>query len=131
MNVTMAILDAIKEGPITTVAAGTEPIARRLPGRPRDQTVYRRIMDATLLMLGQVGYQRLTVEGVAVLAGAGKSSIYRYWANAGELAAEALVNQVSLAESQEMLALVSRELRAGGQRAMVAEAAVELVRRER
>ncbi len=119
------------QGPITTVAAGTEPIARRLPGRPRDMTVYYRILDATLQMWHRVGYAGLSIEGIAAFSGCGKATIYRYWANVDELAAAALAKQVIAEESQEMLALVSRELQAGGQRAMVAEAAVELVRRER
>lgn len=109
---------------VTTVAAGTEPVAvRRAPGRPRDEGVRQRILNATLIELQQYGVQRLTIEAIAATAGAGKATIYRWWAGLPGLLVEALEQQPIAAESEELLEMVARERLAGGLRALVAEAA--------
>lgn len=58
-------------------------------GRPRDARSHQAILAATLEMLQQVGYQRLTMEGVAKRAGVGKATIYRWWASKLDLVLEA------------------------------------------
>jgi AcrR family transcriptional regulator len=66
------------------------PIERPRPGRPRDARVHQAILDTTLQMLGEIGYGRLTIEGVAAQAGVGKGTIYRHWTSKGALVVEAI-----------------------------------------
>jgi AcrR family transcriptional regulator len=68
----------------------SEPIERPRPGRPRDARVHQTILDTTLEMLGEIGYGRLTIEGVAARAGVGKGTIYRHWPSKGALVVEAI-----------------------------------------
>jgi AcrR family transcriptional regulator len=67
-----------------------EPTERPRPGRPRDERVHQTILDTTLAMLSEIGYGRLTIEGVAARAGVGKGTIYRHWPSKGALVVEAI-----------------------------------------
>jgi AcrR family transcriptional regulator len=67
--------------------AGGAP-ARR--GRPRDPAVDESILSATLQLLGEAGYARLTMEQVAARAGVGKASLYLRWPSKVTLVAEAV-----------------------------------------
>jgi len=56
---------------------------------PRVERSRRVILEAVLDELGTVGYGALTIEGVAVRAGVGKSTIYRHWPGKLELVEDA------------------------------------------
>lgn len=62
-------------------------------GRPRDERSRNAILDAAYALLLDQGLGRLTVEAVALRARVGKPTIYRYWANAQELAMAALLSR--------------------------------------
>ncbi|MFD9412703.1 TetR/AcrR family transcriptional regulator [Streptomyces sp. NPDC059989] len=50
------------------------PDATRRSDRSR-----RAILDASLALVGEVGYNKLTIEAIAARAGVGKQTIYRWW----------------------------------------------------
>jgi AcrR family transcriptional regulator len=47
----------------------------------RNETARRAVLDATLDLLQEVPYPRITIEGIASRAGVGKQTIYRWWAS--------------------------------------------------
>lgn len=63
---------------------------RRPVGRPRDEDVDRRILDAALAVFADLGWSGLTMEGVAKRAGVGKASLYLRWSNTTDLLTDAV-----------------------------------------
>jgi AcrR family transcriptional regulator len=68
----------------------TEPAVRKPPGRPRSPWADRAILEATLELFGELGFEALTIEGVAERAGVGKTTIYRRWPSKEELVSAAV-----------------------------------------
>jgi AcrR family transcriptional regulator len=64
--------------------------------RRRRRESHEAVLLATRTLLNEVGYQRLTFEGVARRAGVGKATIYRWWPNKAALVIEALSGDVPL-----------------------------------
>lgn len=62
-----------------------DALAAHTRGRPRDPEVDRAILDAVLDLLGDGGYESLTVEAVAARAGVARASIYRRYSGRIEL----------------------------------------------
>jgi len=50
----------------------------------------QQLLDATLAVLAEVGYDRLTMDAVATAAKASKATLYRRWTNKAELVVDAL-----------------------------------------
>jgi AcrR family transcriptional regulator len=59
-------------------------------GRPRDPQIDAAVLEATLTVLDESGYGRLTLEEVARRAGTTKPAIYRRWSSRQELVLAAL-----------------------------------------
>jgi AcrR family transcriptional regulator len=65
----------------------TQPSAT---GRPRDHTRDLAILDATLSLLTEVGYEQLSIEAVAGRSGAAKTTIYRRYRDKAALVTAAV-----------------------------------------
>ena len=61
----------------------------RVPGRPRSEKSREAILTAAFDLLVERGYSGFTIEAVAAAAGAGKTTIYRWWPTKAELAVDA------------------------------------------
>lgn len=59
-------------------------------GRPRDESRDAVILDATLTVLAEAGYDRLTIDAVAAKAKASKATVYRRWPNKAALVVDAM-----------------------------------------
>jgi AcrR family transcriptional regulator len=63
---------------------------KRAAGRPRDARATQGILKAALELGMELGFDGLTVEGIAARAGVGKSTIYRRWPDAWSIVADAV-----------------------------------------
>jgi AcrR family transcriptional regulator len=73
----------------------------RRPGRPRDPSYDKAIVDATLEILFEKGYSGLTIDGVAARTGVGRPTIYRRWPSKPALVIAALAQSVGLAPTPD------------------------------
>lgn len=69
-------------------------------GRPRDPHIGDAVLAATVEVLSQVGYARLTLEEVARRAGTTKPSIYRRWRSRQQLVLDALGRTIDSGEAR-------------------------------
>src|SRR5260370_35181701 len=53
----------------------------RKAGRQRSAQSHQAIVDATLELFAEVGFQGLSIEAIAERAGVGKTTIYRRWSS--------------------------------------------------
>jgi AcrR family transcriptional regulator len=70
-------------------------------GRPRDPGMDRSILAATIELLAEVGYVRLSVADVARRARVSRPAIYRRWSQKSQLVVEAMVTQMRPARNNE------------------------------
>ncbi|MUZ65641.1 TetR family transcriptional regulator [Agrobacterium vitis] len=68
-------------------------------GRRRSDSSRSAILAATREVLEEIGFNKLSIEGVAARAGVGKATIYRWWPTKGVLAVEAFLEGVAPAIS--------------------------------
>jgi AcrR family transcriptional regulator len=61
-----------------------------MPARRRSETREEAILLATMSLLGEVGYDQMTMDAVAVRAHASKATIYRRWSGKADLVATAV-----------------------------------------
>jgi len=58
----------------------------------RSERSRRAIYDAALALVGEVGYPKTTIEGIAARAGVGKQTIYRWWPSKADVLLEAFLD---------------------------------------
>ncbi|GAA2312527.1 TetR/AcrR family transcriptional regulator [Streptomyces kunmingensis] len=58
----------------------------------RSERSRRAIYDAALALVGEIGYARTTIEGIAARAGVGKQTIYRWWGSKAQVLMEAFID---------------------------------------
>jgi AcrR family transcriptional regulator len=59
-------------------------------GRPRSIKSHQAILQATLELLGELGFDAMSIDAIAIRAGVGKTTIYRRYASKEELVADAI-----------------------------------------
>lgn len=77
-----------------------EPIAGtdeqlRPQGRPRDEAVRQKILTASLELLEEIGFARITTDAIAERAGASKATIYRWWPNKAAVLIDAFARSIA------------------------------------
>jgi AcrR family transcriptional regulator len=83
-------LKQVAHAPVQTRTESEAVPQRETGGRPRDATRDAAILDAAVAILAEVGYERMTMDMVAVRAKAGKATVYRRWPSKGEMVVEAV-----------------------------------------
>jgi AcrR family transcriptional regulator len=73
-----------------TMMSDSRPGPSKGPGRPRSERAHEAILDATIDLLVEEGFSRMSIEAVATRAGVGKATIYRRWPSKADLVAEAV-----------------------------------------
>lgn len=63
---------------------------KKTSGRPRSIKSHQAILKATVELLGEVGFETMSIEAIATRAGVGKTTIYRRYSGKEELVAEAI-----------------------------------------
>lgn len=56
----------------------------------RNERSRRAILDAAITLIGESGYDNVSIEAIAAEAGVGKQTIYRWWPSKGAVVLEAL-----------------------------------------
>ncbi len=63
--------------------------------RRRSRSAHDNILAATYALLQEIGFGRLTIEGIAARAGVGKATIYRWWPTKAAVAIEAFLTAIA------------------------------------
>jgi AcrR family transcriptional regulator len=63
---------------------------KKQPGRPRSTRSHQAMLQATLELLGEVGFDGMSIDGIAARAKVGKTTIYRRYQSKEELVADAI-----------------------------------------
>lgn len=64
--------------------------SKKSPGRPRSARSHQAMLQATLELLAEVGFEAMSIEAIASRAGVGKTTIYRRYSGKAELVADAI-----------------------------------------
>ncbi len=67
-----------------------DDVSKKSPGRPRSAKAHQAMLQATLELLAEVGFEAMSIEAIAARAGVGKTTIYRRYSNKEELVADAI-----------------------------------------
>lgn len=59
-------------------------------GRPRSERAHAATLDAAIALVREVGYEAVTMDGIAARARVGKATVYRWWPGKETLVTEAI-----------------------------------------
>ncbi|OEV10855.1 TetR family transcriptional regulator, partial [Streptomyces nanshensis] len=87
---------------------------KRRGGRPRSEQAREAVLHAVDDLLVEVGYAAMTMKGIAMRAGVGRQTVYRWWSTKAEILFEACVDdaeeELAVAPSRTRLAEVTSYL---------------------
>ncbi|MEU1892695.1 TetR/AcrR family transcriptional regulator [Streptomyces pristinaespiralis] len=66
----------------------------------RSERSRRAIYEAALALVGEIGYPKTTIEGIAARAGVGKQTIYRWWPSKAAVLLEAFLDMADRAAQE-------------------------------
>lgn len=89
MKGTLKVTRRAGRTPARPLASSTAP-GRPSPGRPRSDAAHSAILEASIALIRDFGFDAVTMEGIAARAGVGKATIYRRWTSRELLVAEAI-----------------------------------------
>ncbi|MEV8630587.1 TetR/AcrR family transcriptional regulator [Streptosporangium sp. NPDC051023] len=69
----------------------------------RSDTSRRAILAAAFELVGEVGYAKLSIEGIAARAGVGKQTIYRWWPSKGAVLFDAFLSFTEGSDGEAVL----------------------------
>jgi AcrR family transcriptional regulator len=69
----------------------------------RSPRAHEAILRATRELLSEIGFARLTVEGIAAKAGVGKQTIYRWWPSKGAVVFDAMLDGAGATAAERTL----------------------------
>lgn len=72
--------------------AAAAPARAAAPGRAR---AHERILASTRTLLAEVGYESVTMEGIAAHAGVGKQTLYRWWPSRAAVVLDAFLAEAT------------------------------------
>lgn len=82
----------------------------------RNEQSRRAILDASMSMIGEFGYDKISIEAIARQAGVSKQTIYRWWPSKGavilEAATESLGTVVTLPDTGDIVVDIRTQLTA-------------------
>lgn len=92
-----------------------ETCEAKAPGRPRCPLTHQNILQATRELVDEIGFANLTIEGIALRAGVGKTTIYRRWPNKSSIVLDAFFEDkpatCSFADTGNVRQDIRRQLR--------------------
>lgn len=80
---------------VRTAASEGAPPPARGRGRPRSAAANGAILDASIALVRELGYDAVSMDGIAARAGVGKATVYRRWDGKETLVAEAIQRLMS------------------------------------
>jgi AcrR family transcriptional regulator len=89
-----------------------DPASKSPAGRPRDTRTTQNILKSAMKLGMELGFDALTVEGVAARAGVGKATIYRRWRNVWSIIADAVFADVARTAPLQQRATARESLQA-------------------
>lgn len=84
-------------------------------GRPRCPVTHQNILKAARELMDEIGFECLTIEGIAARAGVGKTTIYRRWPNKTSIVLDAFLEaespKTSVADTGSLREDLQRQMR--------------------